>query len=318
MLVGSPGSLGVRSVKGQSFYYRQFYDAQGKKSADYIGSVASETAQTKAAAIREQIEVTAGLLKASRILAQQGYVRTDIRTGSILAALVNNGIFSAGAVLVGSHAFGALLNDMGINGAAFYTEDVDIARGSPLKLALPAGTDFLQILRESTVPLNPIPGLNHKEPPTSFKPPGLDGLHVDLLVPTGGRHVTVKKVPELNAHATALPFLRYLLTDPVRTVVVGRECVAPVNVPRGERFAWHKMLVSQLREASSEKKAKDIQQAAVLFAVLSEDSPDELTAAFHELPLTAKTKTRAGARQVLSLLLDSPHERATELLKGFV
>ena len=318
LLVGTPGSVGLREVKEQQFYYRQFYNAQGKKSAEYIGALANEQVEARVAAIRSQIELTKGLIKESRILVQQGYVRTDLRTGAILAALVNNALFTAGATLIGSHAFGALLNELGISAAAFHTEDVDIARNMPLKLALPPDTDFLQLLRESTIPLNPIPGLDRKAPSTSYKPPGLDRLHVDLLVPADGLDISIKEVPELKAHATALPFLRYLLADPIDTIVIARECIAPVKVPRSERFVWHKMLVSQLRTASNEKRAKDIQQAAVIFAALAEDAPDALRDAFEELPASAKSKTITGARQTLRLLNASPHEQAAEFLATLI
>ena len=38
LLMGTPGSVSVRTVKGQRFLYRQFYDAVGGKRADYIGA----------------------------------------------------------------------------------------------------------------------------------------------------------------------------------------------------------------------------------------------------------------------------------------
>jgi hypothetical protein len=41
-----------------------------------------------------------------------------------------------GAVLVGPHAHGALMNELGIRGPAFRTQDVDIGRGSPLRVDL--------------------------------------------------------------------------------------------------------------------------------------------------------------------------------------
>src|SRR5574337_232550 len=131
LLVGTPGSVGLRDVKGHPFYYRQYYDAQGKKRAEYLGAAGDDQAEARVAGVRDQIAVTKGLLKEARVLAQQGYVRADQRTGAILAALANHGLFRAGAVLVGSHAFGALLNAVGVMGAAFFTEDVDIARNKP-------------------------------------------------------------------------------------------------------------------------------------------------------------------------------------------
>jgi len=43
-----------------------------------------------------------------------------------------HGVFAAGATLIGSHAFGVLINQMGIRAAAYATEDVDVARREAL------------------------------------------------------------------------------------------------------------------------------------------------------------------------------------------
>ena len=318
LLTGTPGSVGVREVSGRSFYYRQFYDAQGKKGAEYIGPVGASQAEERASAVRAAILLTQELVKEGRLLAQTGYVRADPRTGAILGALANRELFRAGAVLVGSHAYGALLNELGVRAAAFATEDVDIARDRPLEVALKEDVDFETILAESTVPLLPVPGFDRKAPATSFKAAGPDRLRVDLLVPARGAEVSTRAVPELRAHAQAMPYLRQLLARPIDAVVLGREGVVPVKVPRPEAFAWHKVLLSQLRGATSDKRGKDRAQAAVLLAVLAEDAPDALAGAFDELPRGTKTKTRGAAKPVVELLAKAGHERAAEVVNGMV
>lgn len=315
LLIGSPGSVGTREVGGRPFLYRQFYDAEGRKAAQYLGPADDVDAVARAATTRAQITLMNALVKDARLLTERGYVRTDPRTNAIVAVLANRGLFRAGAVLVGSHAYGALLNELGVRAASFTTEDVDIARGDRLELALAEDDSFGRMLADSTVPLHPVPGLDRKSPPTSYAAHGKDRLRVDLLVPATGSEVSVKRVPELRAHATALPFLRYLLSDAREAVLLGREGAIPVRVPRPEAFAWHKMLVSQLRGATSEKRAKDVLQAAVLFAVLAEDAPDALESAYAAVPRTAKTKTRSGAKQVHAQLEANGSERASELMK---
>ena len=81
-----------------------------------------------------------------------------------------------------------------------------------------------------------------------------------------------------------------------------------------EVFAWHKMLVSQLRGETREKRAKDIEQAAVLVAVLAEDEPDALGAAFDALPRSA----RAGAGRVVALLEKGQHASGAAVIRGIV
>ena len=248
-----------------------------------------------------------------RLLAQRGYVRTDSRTTAILAALSNRGIFRGGGVFVGSHAYGALLNELGVRAAAFFTEDVDVARNEPL--AVEPDADFEKILAESRVPLVPVPSFERSASSTSHKTAGPDRLRVDLLAPARGTAVTTRPVPELRTHAAALPYLGYLLNGTIDTVVLGRENVVPVRVPRPELFPWHKMLVSQLRTSTSEKRSKDVLQASVIFAVLAEDAPEDLAAAFAALPRTAKGKARTAAALVLKRLEASGHERGVDRMR---
>lgn len=308
LLVGTPGSVGTREVNGRPFLYRQFYDAQGKKRSDYLGPAGDGEAEARAAAVREAIEATSGLLERARLLARQGYVRADTKSGAVLTAVAQRGLFRAGGILVGSHAYGVLLNELGVRAAAFATGDVDLARRERLSLE----GSFAEMLEASHLLLTPVPGFDRASPSTSFKAPGREGLRVDLLVPTSGNELGVRSVPELEAHATAVPQLSYLLHEPIDAIVIGREAVPPVRVPRPERFAWHKMLVSQLRSSTSDKRNKDLHQAAVVFAALAEREPDALGEAWSAA--RHKTKIAAGAAKVRALLAAHGHERAVELL----
>ena len=105
-----------------------------------------------------------------------------------------------------------------------------------------------------------------------------------------------------------------LLVRPVEAVVLGREGVVPVRVPSAEAFAWHKVLIAQLRGATSDKRGKDAAQAAVLFAALAEDAPDALEAALSELSRPARDRTRRGLKPVVELLGRAGHARAVEVV----
>jgi hypothetical protein len=88
-----------------------------------------------------------------------------------------------------------------------------------------------------------------------------------------------------------------------------------VRVPLPERFAIHKLIVSQLRTGRDVKSTKDVEQACVLCAVLAETHPGALTAARREVPKRAMKHFKAAlalARRVLEK--DSP--RACEELAG--
>lgn len=314
LFVGSPGSVGARVVRGRRFLYRQFYDAEGKKTAEYLGPEGDAAAHQRAGVCREQIARAGQLAKEVRLLAAQGYARADGRAAAVLAALANRGLFRAGAVLVGSHAYGALLNELGVRAAAYATEDVDIARGAPLDAReLSAPFVFAEALEASTLPLVPVPGSRHA-PATSYKAKGKNGVRVDLIVPSGGTEIGTKHVPELGAHATAIPHLRALLDDPIETVVLSRDVVVPVRVPRPERYVWHKIQLPVLR-TNLDKKRKDATQAAVLFAALAESDPAALSSSYAALSPASRRRIAEGARQVSALLAGTPHRRAIELLE---
>ena len=178
---------------------------------------------------------------------------------------------------------------------------------------LAVASSFSKMLEDSTVPLSPILGFDRTMRPTSFKVPGRDRLRVDLLVPTSGREVKVFPVPELDAHATALPHLDYLLGEPLDAVVLGRDSVVPVKVPRPERFALHKLLVSQLRTSTSDKRNKDVDQAAILVAALSEGDEGALDDAMDAFPKGALKKLRRAGAVAARVL--AAHERAANVLE---
>lgn len=313
VLVGTPGSVEERTVSGRKFWYRQFYDAEGKRGADYLGPLEDAAATARAEAMRERIADANALLRDARDLARHGYVRAEPRVSAILAALANGGLFRAGAVLVGSHAYGAMLNDLGVRAAGYMTEDVDIARGGPLDILLPEGESFETILASSRVPLLGVPGFGRHAATTSFKVKG-GRLRVDLLAAASGTEITVKPVPELRSHAAGLPFLKYLLEDATLGVVLGKENVTPVRLPRPERMAWHKMLVAALRGVTRDKRAKDLEQAATLFAVLSVDDAESLEEARAALPRGARGPIKRSAARVAELLVAAGNERAVEML----
>jgi hypothetical protein len=104
-----------------------------------------------------------------------------------------------------------------------------------------------------------------------------------------------------------------LLDRPTVGVVLARDNVVAVRLPRPEAFAWHKMLVSRLRAARSEKKDKDVLQASILFAVLAEDAPEALASSFRELPANARKKIVAARDALRARLAAGGHERAVDL-----
>lgn len=312
---GSAGSIAKRrNQHGIEFYVRRFYGGDGKQQEAYIGTVAE--AGEKAEALRQQIAEVKAMQPDVRLLIREGFQSADTKTFATLASLHQHGLFAAGATLVGSHAFGVLANQMGIRAAAYATEDIDVARRESLAFNGPPGKSFLEMLRESGIHFVEVPELDVRQPSTSFKQAGASRFHVDLLVPSPDHEIRVLPVPELNAYATALPYLAYLLGQSQIATLISSEGCCPVRVPVPERFAIHKLLVSQLRTPRDAKTEKDIYQSAVLLAALGERFPGAIDDAVQRLPVSARSHLFRAVPLALSLMQD--HPRATEELTSAI
>jgi hypothetical protein len=224
-------------------------------------------------------------------------------------------VFRAGGVLIGSHAFGVLLNQLGVRAAAYATEDIDIACRERLAFDTFPDASFLEMLCQSGIAFMALPTMDPRQPATGFGPPGRARFHVDLWVPSPNATITTVEVPELKAYATSLPYLRYGLGESSLTPVHAREGCCMVRVPTPERFAVHKLIASQLRVHRDAKSEKDIHQACTLLAVLGEHHPGAIEAALERLPVSAGRHLRA-ALALARPLLESAHPRAWEAVSG--
>ncbi len=311
---GTPGGVYAHSnAAGYKYYVHQFYDARGKKVETYLaGPVGDKDADAKAEEFRNKLQALAGAVKNIRLLAREGFKFVDSKSYATIATLHNHGLFQAGAMLIGSHAYGTLLNELGVRAAQYATQDLDIARNAKLAFDKKQGKlSFLDMLKSSGISFFEVPSMDTREPSSSFKETGKSFFQVDLLVPSADERIGIVPVPELKAHATALPYLRYLLGESQDATVLAREGCCAVRVPTPERFALHKLIVSQLRKRG-EKSLKDVSQAAVLLAVLSEWHPRALEEAADAVPKSARshlTKAAVIARDALDA-----HPRAIEAL----
>ena len=278
-----------KTVKGRRYWYLSV--AVGRKRMQaYLGPVTPE--------MDAQIEVTKARWADARSVAHDrsrlvahlvnsGATATPAASGAVLATLADGGVFRAGAVLIGTVAFQAYANMLGVRwpGGELRTQDIDIAAGAIGLAVSQAGVNLTEIL-EQTAPLVSIPGLFWKDQATSFES---RGQRIDLLTPMIGpessKPVFVKR---LGAYAEPLRFLDFLMEDAQPAVLLAKDGIA-VNVPDPARFAVHKLVISQRRPAAWATKArKDLLQAASLIEVLLEDMPGALVAgldasrAYHE------------------------------------
>jgi hypothetical protein len=229
VLAGTPGTLKARTQAGKRYWVREFLRADGAKVDEYLGAEAS-VGEASVAALRGEIELAKALAAGSSTLRIFGYQRVDRRVAAVLEVLFNHGLPQAGLVLVGSHAYGALLNELGVLAPGYRTQDLDVARARPLAIGLPERTAFEDLLRKTGLRFAPVPGMPSHRPSASFKLAGAGALSVDLLAP-GARVGDVLAVPELRAHAQTVPLLDYLVRDPIDAVVLSPNQVIPVRLP---------------------------------------------------------------------------------------
>lgn len=304
--IGTPGSLELRERNGARYAYHRFLQSDGKQADRYVGGPVGESAaDAEIERVRFIIERAMGDVKAVKRFRKLNYLCMDDKTGATLAAMHNHQLFDAGLTMIGSHAFGAILNRLGATARSDLTEDIDIVRPHVLQIALCEGTTLLDVLQASGLPFIQVTtGLKPGSRSITHKLPGNERLLVDLLVsgPDVGRPIFV---PELKTFAQAVPHLDYLVADRMQSIALSKNYVVPVYVPPAARFAVHKMFSAMTRVNQASKSEKDIRQAATMVSLVEDVYPGDIADAMAIFPETDRASMLAGAGKVVQILRDA-------------
>lgn len=300
------GSFARKRVNGGYYWYFKTSEGPDGQREYFVGA---DTPGTQAlmkhyAAGRGEAQAElAGIDRLCAMLRQGGATLTDNPSARVIAGLASAGVFQLGAVLVGTHAFIVIANVLGVRWqSGLRTQDIDLATGRRLHIAVPpAQVDLPGALDALNMGFLPVPGLNPKNPETSFKIRG-QTLRVDLLTPAQGkRDGSPVLIPHLNAAAQPLELLDYLIEGAIAAPLVNGGATL-VNVPDPARFALHKLIVSGRRQVFEQTKAgKDRQQAAEMIEVLAADRRGDLSAAAKAL-ITRPAAWRTRLKRELSML----------------
>ncbi|WP_084399876.1 nucleotidyltransferase family protein [Henriciella aquimarina] len=217
-----------------------------------------------------------------RLLRSERFLGLDGATGSLVAAFARTGAFRLGGVLVGTTAFRLYEGELGLRlslDQAVMTNDIDIASFEKLSLALGDVVDpsLHDVLDEFD--FAPVPSID-KGRVWRWRQSSSETL-VEFLTPSFDAEEGIRELPALGVSAQSLHHLNFLIAEPLHAAAVYRDGIL-VRIPRPERFAIHKLIVSNRRRDGPEslKARKDLLQAELLIEILAEDRPGDLAEAY--------------------------------------
>lgn len=291
------GGFTTKLNRGQTYYYFQYSEPGGVRRQVYLGRESAALVRLVEQWESQQELVQADQQNIRRLCAQLrvgGAVTTNHAHARVLGGLADAGVFRMGGVLIGTHAFAAMGNMLGVRWerAGFQTQDVDIASERNLDLVLSdqGATDVSVALERLQMGFLPVPALDPRQPSTAFKV-RKSHLKVDVLTPARKKSEAYQaiKIPKFKTTAQALYYLDYLIEAPQPAVIINGGGIW-VNVPDPARYALHKTIIAQERAAAEHAKSnKDLRQAALLIAVLAEERPADLELAWEALTARGKS-----------------------------
>ena len=303
-----PGTFARKQVKGRPYWYYQFLDVAGRKRQVYVGPENERVLALIAANKSEGAKPALGPL--ARSAAALGNATLLPRHFRVVQRLAEHGFFRAGGVLIGTHAFLAFGNMLGVRWTGGErTQDVDFAHaGKALAIVLPADVDVdiheaLQSLQMGLLPIE------HSDGGTgaTWLDPNDPEFQIDFLTPLHRGGAKPFRHPGLGISLQPLKFMEYLLEDVQQAVVFSGPGVALVNVPHPARFALHKLIVAGERPLSRAVKSnKDVQQAAALLSLLKSQAEDTVLEAHADLARRGPGWTRRLAQGKTQLARVAP------------
>jgi len=279
------GTFARKRVKGRDYWYFQYTEVSGKVRQLYVGP---ENERVRALM---EAHAAGGATQAVERLAQSAVVLGNApvlaRHFRVVQRLADYGFFRAGGVLIGTHAFLAFGNMLGVSWQdGSRTQDVDFAHaGKSLTIALPATVEIdthaaIDSLQMGLLPIEHVDGGTG----ATYLDPRDPEFQLDFLTPLHRGGMQSYRHPQLGVALQPLKFMEYLLEDVQQAALVSLSGAALVSVPHPARYALHKLIVAGERPASRiTKSKKDVQQAAALLSVLREQAPWQVDEAWADL-----------------------------------
>ena len=244
------GKIAYKTIKTRRYAYWAFKEIDGRKREYYLGPE-SPAIQAIEAARSEGAPAAEVVARQAAAAGAQGCSLTPPKHFRIAKRLADYQFFRAGGLLVGTHAFLALGNQLGVAwGSGTRTLDLDFGHAGPggnVAVALPAD------------------------------------LRVDADDALRSLALGFLPAPDLGVALSPLKFFEYLLEAPGQSVLIDRNDACLVNLPDPARYGLHKLIVAAERGARHPKYRKDILQALALVEWHLDRAPHALAEAWRDL-----------------------------------
>lgn len=279
------GSFSSKTVKGHKYWYFQYTEPSGKLRQIYVGP--DNDAVKSLIELKAQPGITQNLIPLAASAVALGCAAVLPKHLRVIARLSEYGFFRAGGVLVGTHAFLAYGNMLGVQwGDSTRTQDIDFAHaGRNVALALPSNLEVNthSAIESLQMGLLPITGLKGKTGATYLEPRD-PSFRLDFLTTLHRGGEAKYEHPQLHVTLQPLKFMEYSLAQVQQAVLFNVEGAVVVNIPHPARYALHKLIVYGEREGTYVSKAgKDLVQAASLLRYFKENRTWEIKAAYADL-----------------------------------
>lgn len=276
-VAGLNGSFGTKNLHQKEYWYFQYRDINGSVKQIYIGP---DSEKIRALIELHQSHAEQPISRLAAAAVALGCNPVLPRHYRVIKRLAEYGFFRRGGILVGTHAFLTMCNMLGIAPAErMQTQDVDFAHaGKNISIALPANIKVetrsaLESLEMGLIPVSTFTGTEGAR----YLNPSDPAFMVDFLTAKTSVKDEPVHIEGLSIALQPLKFMEFSMKHTVQAVALGNAGAVLVSIPRPDRFAIHKLIVSAERKVSETAKInKDVRQANVLIQYYLDFRPDEI------------------------------------------
>lgn len=261
------GSFHRRRIKGKTYIYFNFRDIEARVRSVYVGPESQRVQQLIESFKAQQTpERDEAINQRSLACAALGCCAESNKSTKAIRKVSSYGVFRNGGILIGSHAFSALGNVLGVRWTTRKAQYVDTAPGGDcISIALPREwetptLDAITALEMGQLPIGNISGRTSAERADlpDAKP------RIEFVSNASGRGRVVQP-PIPGTIVSRLKFLDFSLQGTIEGVLFGPAGACLVNLPDPARFAIQQLIFSGARSTAERTKSLEaLEQAAAL------------------------------------------------------